>query len=178
MCLHAVRLKWRFISLWVFPFGSRVSLTDSAGWTEQRKDSCLDGRTTHSLSASISFPLSVSASHLLPHTLTSSEESILLTSIISPYLSLSLSLPLHSGHSVPIEYACCGLKWVPQQSYHVLIMSVLVASLILLHPFSPCNWTKTAAYLSAAPRVQMLHFIISCHWVYYQVCWLWQMSQS
>lgn len=100
----------------------------------------MDWLLTYFLHPSPSFPRSVSASHLLPHALTLSEESILLTSIISPYLSLSLSPPLHSGHSVPIEYFCCGHKWacvspVPQQSYHVLIRSIPVARLILLHRF-------------------------------------------
>lgn len=91
------------------------------------------------------------------------------------YLSLSisaaLSLPLHSGHSVPIEYTCCRHKWacvssVPQQSYHILIRSFLVAGLILLHPLPLCNWARTSSHLSPGDSIQMLQFILYCRTVY------------
>lgn len=170
--LHEVKLIWWHTSFWMVlaalpvPAVFVCMIGGSHGWMERREsESIVDlmDWLTHLLSASISFPLSVSASHLLPHTLTLSEESVLLTSIISPYLSLSLSLPLHSGHSVPIEYACCGHEWVPQQSYHVLIRSILVARLILLHPFSPIIGQKPLPTCQQQPQYKCCNLFFTCH---------------
>lgn len=76
---------------------------------EKRGGIAVNGLTCN-LCFHLSFPLPVSVSHLLPHALTLSEESILLTPSISPHLSPLLSSPLHSGPSVPIAYTFWGHK--------------------------------------------------------------------
>lgn len=78
-------------------------------WKAKTGELAVNGLTCN-LCFHLSFPLPVSVSHLLPHALTLSEESILLTPSISPHLSLLLSSPLHSGPSVPIAYTFWGHK--------------------------------------------------------------------
>lgn len=128
--------------LYCYGWFLQCPLCQMDGWTQKNEGIVvLLVLKIHYLYPCLSFPLSVSASHLLPHALTLSEESLLLTPISSPYLALSFSLPLHSVHSLPIKYTCCRHKWacvspVPQQSSHILIRFILVACLILLYLFS------------------------------------------
>lgn len=158
--LHEVELIWWHTSFWMVvaaPPVLAVFVCMIGGWRQpwmdgkkrEWKHSWLDG-LTYSLTLSIHFFPTFSLSISSPPTYSHIEWGI--TSIISPYLSLSLSLPLHSGHSVPIEYACCGHEWVPQQSYHVLIRSILVARLILLHPFSPIIGQKPLPTCQQQPQ--------------------------
>ena len=117
------------------------------GWMQRKEGDgivdLMDRLLTYPPYPSPSFPLSVSASHLLPHALTLSEESILLTSIIS-LLSISVPLPATSFWPVLCQSNTLAVGTnervslpVPQQSYHVLIRSIPVYRLILLHPLFP-----------------------------------------
>lgn len=88
-----------FVNPW-FGGGSNhfIEFMDSKnGWKEKKMEGWLLTAWHVILCFHLSFPLPASVSHLLPHSLTLSEESILLTPSIFPHLSLLLASPLHSG---------------------------------------------------------------------------------
>lgn len=143
------------------------------GLKEKSEDSLLDELTTYLLSASIplfpTFSLSISS----PPTCSHSERGINPSHFhyLSTSISIALSLPLHSGHSLPIEHTSCRHKWacdspVPQQSYHVLIRSILTASLILLHPSPSVIGHKPLPTCQQESQYKYCNLMPYCHKVY------------